>query len=52
MDSAEIAHPVCVGGRGDHPLEDYNPDYPDDPVPFDQEAVNRKLQKLARAEVH
>jgi hypothetical protein len=52
MDSTEIAHPVCVGGRGDHPLEDYSPDYPDDPVPFDQEAVNRKLQKLARAEVH
>ncbi|GAA0980306.1 hypothetical protein GCM10009555_046500 [Acrocarpospora macrocephala] len=38
-----IARPVCVGGRGDNPIEDYNPDYPEDPVPFDQKAVNEKL---------
>jgi len=50
IDSAEITHPLCVGGRGDHPLEDYNPDYPHDPVPFDQDTVNHILQQQARRE--
>ncbi|MFJ9370947.1 plasmid pRiA4b ORF-3 family protein [Nocardia sp. NPDC101769] len=50
IDSAEIAHPVCVDGRGDHPLEDYNPDYPEDPVPFVQDTVNHQLRTLAGAE--
>ncbi|WP_433562090.1 plasmid pRiA4b ORF-3 family protein [Nocardia sp. CA-151230] len=50
IDSAEIAHPVCVGARGDHPLEDYSPDCPEDPVPFDQDAVNDGLRTYAEAE--
>lgn len=39
----EVTHPICVGGRGDNPIEDYNPEYPEDPVPFDQEAINTSL---------
>ncbi|XVQ85380.1 plasmid pRiA4b ORF-3 family protein [Microbispora siamensis] len=39
----EIDVPLCVDGRGDNPIEDYNPDYPENPVPFDRDAVNRTL---------
>ncbi|MEU4226871.1 hypothetical protein AB0F17_21440 [Nonomuraea sp. NPDC026600] len=39
----EIGPPVCVDGRGDNPIEDYCPDYPEDPVPFDRDAINKEL---------
>ena len=42
----EITCPVCVGGRGDNPIEHYNPEYPEDPVPFDQDTVNKRLARL------
>ncbi|MEV4249540.1 plasmid pRiA4b ORF-3 family protein [Streptosporangium canum] len=45
----EVTHPVCVGGKGDNPIEHYDPEYPEDPVPFDQDAVNRRLAARLRA---
>jgi len=38
--------PVCVAGRGDAPVEDWNPEYPQDPTLFDQQAINRGLAAL------
>ncbi|MFD8527172.1 hypothetical protein ACFV0L_07140 [Streptosporangium canum] len=35
--------PVCVGGKGDNPIEHYDPEYPEEPVPFDQDAVTKRL---------
>ncbi|MEU8178932.1 plasmid pRiA4b ORF-3 family protein [Microbispora hainanensis] len=46
----EIDVPLCVDGRGDNPIEDYNPDYPEDPVPFDRDAVNRTLAERLTCE--
>jgi hypothetical protein len=43
------SHPVCVGGAGDNPLEDYNPEYPEEPVPFDRDAINRRLARIGPA---
>ncbi len=40
------AHPVCTAGRGDNPIEHYHPDYPEDPIPFDQDTINKQLQSL------
>ncbi|MEU9890100.1 plasmid pRiA4b ORF-3 family protein [Sphaerisporangium sp. NPDC051011] len=45
----ELAAPVCVDGRGDNPIEDYNPEYPEDPVPFDRDAINRALARRTLA---
>jgi hypothetical protein len=42
-----LPRPECVAGKGDHPIEYYDPDEPEDPVPFDAEAINRVLYKLA-----
>ncbi|WP_189241013.1 plasmid pRiA4b ORF-3 family protein [Planomonospora parontospora] len=42
----EVDRPVCVGGRGDNPIEHYDPEYPEEPVPFDQDAVNERLAAL------
>ncbi|MBF8192480.1 plasmid pRiA4b ORF-3 family protein [Nonomuraea sp. K274] len=42
----EIAVPICVDGHGDNPIEDYNPDYPEEPVPFDRDAINERLARL------
>lgn len=39
--------PLCTGGRGDVPVEDWNPDYPEDPTPFDREAINKQLAASA-----
>lgn len=36
-------HPLCTTGRGDNPIEHYHPDYPEDPTPFDQDAINKQL---------
>lgn len=40
-------HPECVAGRGDNPIEYYDPDDPEDPVPFDADAINQLLRQLA-----
>ncbi|WP_405140698.1 plasmid pRiA4b ORF-3 family protein [Sphaerisporangium sp. NBC_01403] len=48
----EVTHPVCVAGRGDNPIEHYDPEYPEDPVPFDQDAINKQLAtRFVRADV-
>lgn len=36
-------YPICLTGRGDAPIEDWNPDYPEDPAPFDLDEINRQL---------
>jgi hypothetical protein len=41
-----LAHPEVLTGEGDNPIEYYNPDEPEDAVPFDVEAVNTVLCKL------
>ncbi|WP_157488993.1 plasmid pRiA4b ORF-3 family protein [Pseudofrankia sp. DC12] len=39
--------PVCTGGHGDAPVEDWNEDCDgDDSVPFDQDAINTRLAKV------
>ena len=40
------AYPTCVGGRGDAPVEDWNPEEPAEPRPFDQADINRTLASL------
>jgi hypothetical protein len=42
-----LAHPECLTGEGDNPIEYYDPDDPEDPVPFDAEAINKMLHKMA-----
>lgn len=39
----------CVAGEGDNPAEDHDPDYPEDPKPFDIDAINKLLDDLAMA---
>lgn len=41
-----LPHPICTAGQGDNPIEDYNPELPEEPVPFDQKAVNKALRGL------
>jgi hypothetical protein len=41
-----LTYPICLTGRGDAPVEDYNPDAAEDPVPFDKDDINRRLAKL------
>lgn len=41
--------PECVAGQGDNPIEYYDPDDPTDPVPFNAEAINKRLRQLATA---
>jgi len=43
----QVRQPECVAGRGDNPIEYYDPDDPADPVPFDAEAINKALRGLA-----
>jgi hypothetical protein len=42
----EPEHPVCTGGVGDNPIEDYDPEDPEDPVPFDRDVVNGYLAAM------
>lgn len=42
-------HLECVGGKGANPIEYYDPDDPEDPVPFDADAIGLRLGKLSRA---
>ncbi|MCW2916606.1 MAG: PRiA4b ORF-3-like protein [Actinomycetia bacterium] len=41
-----VTYPVCVTGRGEAPIEDWNPEYPEDPTMFDKDDLNRRLAKL------
>jgi hypothetical protein len=41
-----LPQPECVAGTGDNPIEYYDPDEPEEPVPFDAEAINKRLHKL------
>jgi hypothetical protein len=41
-----LTHPECLTGKGDNPIEYYNLDYPEEPVLFDAEAINKRLHKL------
>jgi hypothetical protein len=36
-----------VAGRGDAPIEDWNPEFPEEPSPFDADELNRHLAGLA-----
>ncbi len=44
LDDHPLEPPRCIAGKRDNPVE-Y--DYPEDPVPFDADAINRKLRNLA-----
>jgi hypothetical protein len=37
------SYPTCLTGRGDAPVEDWNPEYPEEPTPFDRDDINRRL---------
>lgn len=39
-----LPQPECVTGKGNNPIEYYDPE---EPVPFDAEAINKRLHKLA-----
>jgi hypothetical protein len=47
LDDHPLPHPECIAGQGDNPIEYYDPDDPEDPVPFDAAAINKRLRKLA-----
>ncbi|HEY5855112.1 MAG TPA: plasmid pRiA4b ORF-3 family protein [Aldersonia sp.] len=40
-------HLECVGGKGADPIEYYDPDDPEDPAPFDADAIDRRLGELS-----
>lgn len=42
--------PKCIAGKGDNPVEYDDPDFPQDPVLFDADAINRRLRKLGADE--
>lgn len=46
LEDHPLPHPECVASQGDNPIEYYDPDDPDDPVPFDAVAVNKVLREL------
>ncbi len=46
LEDHPLSHPECVSSQGDNPIEYYDPDDPQDPVPFDAVAVNKVLRKL------
>jgi Plasmid pRiA4b ORF-3-like protein len=47
LDGHPLSQPECLTGLGDNPIEYYDPDDPEDAVPFDAEAINKLLHKLA-----
>jgi Plasmid pRiA4b ORF-3-like protein len=47
LDGHPLSQPECLTGQGDNPIEYYDPDDPEDAVPFDAEAINKLLHKLA-----
>jgi len=44
-----VSYPSCLAGLGDAPVEDWNPEYPEDPTPFDSDDINRRLADLTAA---
>jgi hypothetical protein len=40
-------YPTCVAGRGEAPVEDWNPEFAEEPSPFDADELNRRLAGLA-----
>ncbi|MFC4854596.1 plasmid pRiA4b ORF-3 family protein [Actinophytocola glycyrrhizae] len=46
LDDHPLPYPECVAGTGDNPIEYYDPDDPEEPSPFDIEAVDKRLRKL------
>jgi hypothetical protein len=42
-------YPVCVGYKGDSPVEYWSEDDPEEPEPFNLAEVNRKLAALGEA---
>lgn len=50
LDDHPLPHPECLTGQGDNPIEYYDPDDPDDPVPFDVTAINKVLNELTTAD--
>ncbi|GAA2375119.1 plasmid pRiA4b ORF-3 family protein [Dactylosporangium salmoneum] len=49
MDDLDVIDIVCTEGRGDAPIEDWNPEDGPGAAPFDVEAVNRRLAALLGA---
>lgn len=49
LDDHPLPQPECLGGRGDNPIEYYDPDDPADPEPLDVEAINKRLKAWAQA---
>lgn len=43
----DATYPVCVAFKGDQPIEYWSGDESEEPEPFDQDAVNRALARLA-----
>lgn len=43
----DLVYPSCLGGRGDAPVEDWVPDSPEEPTPFDRELLNEQLVTLS-----
>ncbi len=46
LDGHPLAHPECVAGKGDNPIEYYDPEDPVEPEPLDVGAVNTRLRHL------
>jgi hypothetical protein len=42
-------YPTCIAGDRDAPVEDWNPEFPEDPTPFDLDEINRRLAGPAGA---
>jgi hypothetical protein len=40
------AYPTCVSGRGDAPVEHWDPELPEESAPFDRDDINRRLAGL------
>jgi hypothetical protein len=39
-------YPTCLAGEGDAPVEDWNPEFPEKPTPYDRDDINRQLAAL------
>jgi hypothetical protein len=50
VDADPVAtYPMCIAGDRDAPVEDWNPEFPEEPTPFDLGEINRRLAELAGA---
>lgn len=49
---ASLTYPICVDGRGDSPVEDWNEEFDDAAwIPFDLEDINTRLARLGSSGV-